>query len=52
MKMDFEDDHVSGDSAIPWEEWLSGNPPPATHESLIEIRRQLITEMVKSLEDI
>ncbi len=48
---DFEDDNVEGDLQRPDGE-LVNSINKAQHESLIEIRRDFIPEMLKSLEDI
>jgi hypothetical protein len=48
---DFEDDNVEGDLQRPDGELIqSGNK--AKHSSLIEIRKDFIPEMLKSLEDV
>jgi hypothetical protein len=48
---DFEDDNVEGDLQRPDGE-LVNSINKAQHESLIEIRKDFIPEMLKSLEDI
>ena len=48
---DFEDDTVEGDLARPDGENVSANSK-AQHSSLIEIRKDFIPEMLKTLEDI
>jgi len=48
---DFEDDNVEGDLQRPDGELVS-SINTAQHESLIEIRKDFIPEMLKSLEDI
>jgi hypothetical protein len=48
---DFEDDMVEGDLQRPDGE-LSNSLKKTQHSSLIEIRRDFIPEMLKSLEDI
>ena len=48
---DFEDDNVEGDLQRPDGE-LVNSIMGARHESLIEIRKDFIPEMLKSLEDI
>jgi hypothetical protein len=48
---DFEDDNVEGDLQRPDGELVS-SINKAQHESLIEIRKDFIPEMLKSLEDI
>ena len=48
---DFEDDNVEGDLQRPDGE-LANSINKAQHESLIEIRKDFIPEMLKSLEDI
>jgi hypothetical protein len=48
---DFEDDTVEGDLARPDGENISANAK-AQHSSLIEIRKDFIPEMLKTLEDI
>ena len=48
---DFEDDNVEGDLQRPDGE-LVNSINRAQHESLIEIRKDFIPEMLKSLEDI
>jgi hypothetical protein len=48
---DFEDDTVEGDLARPDGELVSSQKK-AEHSSLIEIRKDFIPEMLKSLEDV
>ncbi len=48
---DFEDDTVEGDLARPDGELVSAQKK-AEHSSLIEIRKDFIPEMLKTLEDI
>jgi len=48
---DFEDDNVEGDLQRPDGE-LVNSINKAQHDSLIEIRKDFIPEMLKSLEDI
>jgi len=48
---DFEDDTVEGDLARPDGENVTANSK-AQHSSLIEIRKDFIPEMLKTLEDI
>jgi len=48
---DFEDDTVEGDLQRPDGELVSSQKK-AQHSSLIEIRRDFIPEMLKSLEDV
>ena len=48
---DFEDDMVEGDLARPDGELINGLKK-TEHSSLIEIRKDFIPEMLKSLEDI
>jgi hypothetical protein len=48
---DFEDDNVEGDLQRPDGE-LVNSINKAQHESLIEVRKDFIPEMLKSLEDI
>jgi hypothetical protein len=48
---DFDDDNVEGDLQRPDGE-LVNSINKAQHESLIEIRKDFIPEMLKSLEDI
>jgi hypothetical protein len=48
---DFEDDMVEGDLQRPDGELISGQKR-TEHSSLIEIRKDFIPEMLKSLEDI
>jgi hypothetical protein len=48
---DFEDDTVEGDLARPDGELISSQKK-AEHSSLIEIRKDFIPEMLKSLEDV
>ncbi len=48
---DFEDDNVEGDLARPDGELMTA-VNKAKHSSLIEIRKDFIPEMLKSLEDI
>ena len=48
---DFEDDNVEGDLQRPDGE-LVNSINKAQHESLIEIRKDFIPDMLKSLEDI
>jgi hypothetical protein len=48
---DFDDDNVEGDLQRPDGE-LVNSINAAKHESLIEIRKDFIPEMLKSLEDI
>ena len=48
---DFEDDQVEGDIQRPDGELIS-SIQPAKHESLIEIRRNFIPEIVKMIEDL
>jgi hypothetical protein len=51
QRMDFENDNVTGDFPRPWIE-VDTSTTRATHQSLIEIRRDMMPEMVKSLENI
>ncbi len=51
QRFDFENDVVTGVFLRPDEEVLEATAPTA-HESLIELRRQFVPEMVKSLEDL
>ena len=48
---DFDDDNVEGDLQRPDGEFVN-SINAAKHESLIEIRKDFIPEMLKSLEDI
>ena len=48
---DFEDDNVEGDLQRPDGELIEG-VKKAKHSSLIEIRKDFIPEMLKSLEDV
>ena len=48
---DFEDDTVEGDLQRPDGELVSSQKK-AEHSSLIEIRKDFIPEMLKSLEDV
>jgi len=51
QRYDFDNDFVEGTLKRPDEEPIVGNVRPV-HESLIELRRQFVPEMVKSLEDL
>jgi len=51
QRFDFEGDPVTGEFDHPWLDPVIGDTR-ATHQSLIEIRRDLIPEMVKALENI
>ena len=49
---DFEDDMVEGDLQRPGRRARSTRVRKAKHSSLIEIRKDFIPEMLKSLEDV
>ena len=51
QRFDFENDVVTGIFFRPDDEFLEATGP-TRHESLIELRRQFVPEMVKSLEDL
>ena len=52
LHVDFDNDEVVGEIQRPGDIWVGAGPPPAKHESLIEIPRNFAPAILKSLEEI